>query len=68
MEGDDLAVVVDLDDAEVGASCFGTGIAATVTPAPLSMCSLDHLAGVHPVDVVGAEDADDVGRLVVRSG
>jgi hypothetical protein len=38
---------------------------ATVTPAPDSMCCIEHLAGVHPVDVVGAEHEDVVGVLVV---
>ena len=65
VERDDLAVVVGLDHAEVDASCFGTGIAATVTPAPVCDVLVDHLARVHPVDVVGAEHAHDVGALVV---
>ena len=46
------------------ASCFGTGIAATVTPAPTSHVVVDHLLRVHAVDVVGAEHADEVGVLV----
>ncbi len=37
---------------------------ATVTPAPGGDVLLEHLARVHPVDVVGAEDADVVRPLV----
>ena len=46
------------------ASFRGTGMAATVTPAPLRDVLVDHLHEVHPEHVVGAEDGDDV-RLVV---
>ena len=42
----------------------GTGIAATVTSASRCEVRADHLADVHLVDVVAAEDADVLGRLV----
>ena len=43
------------------ASSRGTGIAATVTPAPRRDVLLDHLPRVHPEHVVRAEHGDDVG-------
>ena len=47
------------------ASCRATGIAATVTPAPVLQVLRDHLPRVHPVHVVGAEDDHELGVLVV---
>ena len=47
------------------ASAIGWRIAATVTPAPVSMCWRTIWREVHAVDVVGADDHDDVGLLVV---
>ena len=44
----------------------GARSAATVTPAPLVDVLLDHLARVHAVDVVGAEDDHVVRPLVVE--
>ena len=47
------------------ASARGTRMPATVAPAPLSMWKLEHLLGIHAIHVVGAEDDDVVGVLVV---
>ena len=47
------------------ASEIGCRIAATVHAAPRVDVLVDHLREVHPVDVVGADDHDDVGLLVV---
>ena len=67
LERRDLAavVVVDLDDAELvgqrdGLADGGDGDAGT----GLDVLG-DHLGEVHAVDVVGADDDDDVGLLVV---
>ena len=46
------------------ACSIGVRSAATVTPLPRGDVLLDHLARVHAVDVVGAED-DDVLRALV---
>ena len=47
------------------ACSIGTRSPATVTPAPPSRCWSTIWRGSIAVDVVGAEDADDVGPLVV---
>ena len=64
VEGDDLALGVALDDAErlgllVAHGDGGNGDARTAV-----QVVVHHLARVHPVDVVGAEHAHDVGVLV----
>ena len=43
---------------------IGTRMPATVSPAPSVDVLLEHLPRVHPVDVVGAENADMSGLLV----
>ena len=60
MKGDDAAVGGGLDDAEFAGHSRGTGIAATVAWARFGLVELDHLADVHAVDVVGAEDGHHV--------
>jgi hypothetical protein len=56
---------VRLDHPELlGLGARDTGMAATVRSAPNAMCR-EHLAHVHLVDVVAAED-DDVVRGLVR--
>ena len=64
-----VGLLVEGDDAPVRrrismtpksrASSRGTGMAATVASASRSTWRCDHLAHVHLVDVVAAEDADD---------
>ena len=61
----DPAGVVGVDATERVASLRGTRMPATVAPAPLSMWNCDHLLGVHPVHVIGAENDDVVGVFVV---
>jgi len=64
-EGTDLAVLVGIDDAE--AACL---VARHADPGHRHRglgldVLLDHLPGVHPVDVVGPEHDDVVGLVVV---
>ena len=47
------------------ASAAGTGMTATVASASRSTWKREHLADVHLVDVVGAEDADVRRALVL---
>jgi glucokinase len=62
---DPLPVVRGLDDAEGGGLTAGDGDARDRHPgAPVEVLT-PHLAGVHAVDVVGTEDDDEVGALVV---
>ena len=48
------------------ARAIGCRMAATVTPAPDVDVRVDHLAEIHAVHVVGADDDDDVGLLVAQ--
>ena len=63
---DRARVRIGLDHAELaGASRSGRGCPATVMPGAERDVLLDHLARIHAVDVVGAEDADVPRPLVV---
>ena len=68
VEGDDLAIGARLDDAEVDGLLLGHGDRRDRHAGAAVDVVLDHLARVHAVDVVGAEDAHDVGALVVDAG
>ena len=57
---------VDLEDAEVARLApAGPGWRRRSPSAPVSLVEGEHLAHVHLVDVVAAEDADELGLLVV---
>ena len=64
VEVQDAAVVGRLDDAELGAFVERHRDGRDRHAGPRLEVGLDHLAGVHVVDVVGAEHADEVGLLV----
>ena len=58
------AVAADLDDAELVGLRQRLADAGDRDPGPGGDVLGDHLLGVHPVDVVGAEHDDVVGVLV----
>ena len=60
---DDASVVVDLDDAELRRFRFQDRQAGDGGDGPLLKMKVRHLADVHLVDVVGAEDQHGVGAV-----
>ena len=64
LEGGDGRARPRLQDAEAGRLLHRHPDGADGHARPGGDVLLDHLAGVHPVDVVGAEDADVVGTVV----
>ncbi len=64
VEGDDLAVSRRLDDAELRSFVDRHRDGRDRDTGADLHVMLDHLAGIHVVDVIGAEHAHDVGSLV----
>ena len=65
MEPDDPTLFVGLDDTKVRGLVLGNRDRRHRDASVIGHVLLDHLAGVHAVDVVSAEDAHDVGLLIV---
>ena len=66
MKGDDLAIGTRLDHPEVDCLFLGDGDRRDRHPGTAFDVVLDHLARVHAVDVVCAEDTDEIRALVVE--
>ena len=66
VESDDLAVGARLDHPEVDGFLLGDGDRRDRHPGTALDVMLDHLARIHAVDVVGAEDTDEIRALVVE--
>ena len=64
VEVEDQTVGVGLDDPELARLVLRDGDRRHRHPGADFPVVVDHLARVHPVDVVGAEHADEVGALV----
>ncbi len=60
VESDDAAVGLGLDHAELDGLLPGHGDGGHGDLGALLLMELDHVADVHPVDVIGPEDGDDV--------
>ena len=65
VERNDPAVVGDLDHAELGRFVLRHRNGRDRDASAALVVLVDHLTRVHPIDVIGTEHGDDVGRLVV---
>ncbi len=61
VEGEDAVVRAGFDDAEFMRVFSGHGNGGDGAGGAGMLVLLDHVRDVHPIDVIGAEDRDDVG-------